>query len=197
MELTARQRQILTFIAGYKARHGVPPTQREIAGHLKIYVRGVQYHLERLEKAGYLTRTPKRSRAIDLRQEQRAALTPLLGRVAAGRPVLAEEHIEASYPLPREWTGNGESFLLKVQGDSMRDAHIVDGDLVLVKVQREVRPGEIVVAMVDDEVTVKRFQMDGQTVVLTPENEAFAPLRIENAERVRILGKVIGLFRKL
>ncbi len=197
MELSDRQRQILRFIADYKARHGAPPTLREIAQHLKIYLRGVQYHLERLERGGYLTRAPKRSRAIELRQEQRAALTPLLGRVTAGRPVLAEEHIEASYPLPREWTGSGETFLLKVQGDSMRDAHIVDGDLVLVKVQREALPGEIVVAMVDDEVTVKRFQTDRKTVVLRPENEAFAPIRVGREQRFRILGKVIGVFRKL
>ena len=197
MVLTDRQRQILNFIATYKARHSAPPTQREIARHVKIYIRGVQYHLERLEKAGYLTRTPKRARAINLRREQRAALTPLLGRVAAGRPVLAEEHIEASYPLPQEWTGSGKTFLLKVHGDSMRDARIFDGDLVLVTVQPEAHPGEIVVAMVEDEVTVKRFQLDGTTIVLQPENEQFAPIRIENGERVRILGKVIGVFRKL
>ena len=197
MELTERQRQILRFIADYKARHGAPPTLREIAQHLKIYLRGVQYHLDRLERAGYLTRTRKRSRAIELRQEQRAALTPLLGRVAAGKPVLSEENIEASVPLPREWTGGGETFLLKVQGDSMRDARIFDGDLVLVKVQREALPGEIVVAMVDDEVTVKRFQMEGKKVVLKPENEDFAPITIGKGQRFRILGKVIGVFRKL
>jgi repressor LexA len=197
MEPTDRQRQILRFIADYKARHGTSPTLREIAQHCKIYLRGVQYHLERLERAGYLTRARKRSRGIELRQEQRAVLTPLLGRVAAGRPLLAEEHIEASYPLPREWTGGGETFLLKVQGDSMRDARIFDGDLVLVKVQPKALPGEIVVAMVDDEVTVKRFQMDGQTIVLTPENEAFAPIRIGEGTRFRILGKIIGVFRKV
>ncbi len=197
MALTDRQRQILNFIANYKARHGAPPTQREIARHLKIYVRGVQYHLERMEKAGYLTRTPKRARAIDLRREQRATLTPLLGRVAAGRPVLSEEHIEATYPLPQEWTGSGKTFLLKVQGDSMRDARIFDGDLVLVTMQPEAHPGEIVVAMVEDEVTVKRFQIEGTTVVLTPENEDFAPIMIAREQRFRILGKVIGVFRKL
>lgn len=197
MELTERQRQILRFIADYKARHGAPPTLREIAQHLKIYLRGVQYHLERLERAGHLTRTRKRSRAIELRREQRTTLTPLLGRVAAGRPVLSEEHIEASYPLPKEWTEGGETFLLRVQGDSMRDAYIFDGDLVLVKVQREALSGEIVVAMVDDEVTVKRFQMDGKRVVLKPENEDFAPITIGKEQRFRILGKVIGVFRKL
>jgi repressor LexA len=197
MGLTDRQRQILRFIADYKARHGTSPTLREIAQHCKIYLRGVQYHIERLERAGYLTRARKRSRGIELRQEQRAVLTPLLGRVAAGRPLLAEEHIEASYPLPREWTGGGETFLLKVQGDSMRDAQIFDGDLVLVKVQPKALSGEIVVAMVDDEVTVKRFQVDGKTVVLKPENEAFAPIRIGEGTRLRILGKVIGVFRKL
>ncbi len=197
MELTERQRQILRFIADYKARHGASPTLREIAQHLKIYIRGVQYHLDRLERAGYLTRGRKRSRAIELRQEQRVALAPLLGRVAAGKPVLSEENIEASYPLPREWTGGGETFLLRVQGDSMRDAYIFDGDLVLVKVQREALPGEIVVAMVDDEVAVKRFQMDGKTVVLKPENEDFTPIRIGKEKRFRILGKVIGVFRKV
>jgi repressor LexA len=197
MALTDRQRQILNFIATYKARHGAPPTQREIARHVKIYVRGVQYHLERLEKAGHLIRTPKRARAINLRREQRATLTPLLGRVAAGRPVLADEHIEATYPLPQEWTGSGKTFLLKVQGDSMRDARIFDGDLVLVTIQPEAHPGEIVVAMIEDEVTVKRFQMDGTTIVLTPENEAFTPIRITQEQRFRILGKVIGVFRKL
>ncbi len=197
MALTDRQRQILNFIANYKARHGAPPTQREIARHVKIYIRGVQYHLERLERAGHLTRTPKRARAIDLRREQRAALTPLLGRVTAGRPVLADEHIEATYPLPREWTGSGKTFLLKVQGDSMRDARIFDGDLVLVTAQPEAHPGEIVVAMIEDEVTIKRFQLEGATVILQPENEQFAPIRIENGERVKIVGKVIGVFRKL
>jgi len=197
MGLTDRQRQIVRFIADYKARHGAPPTLREIAEHCKIYLRGVQYHIERLERAGVLTRTRRRSRAIGLRQESRATLTPLLGRVAAGRPLLAEEHIETNYPLPREWTGGGQTFLLKVQGDSMRDARIFDGDLVLVKVQPQALPGEIVVAMVDDEVTVKRFQVDGKTVVLKPENEAFAPIRLKEGQRFRILGKVIGVFRKL
>lgn len=197
MELTNRQRQILRFIATFKARHGARPPCGRSPSTCRSTSGGVQYHLERLEKAGYLTRARKRSRAIDLRQEQRSTLTPLLGRVAAGKPVLSEEHIEATYPLPLEWTGSGETFLLKVQGDSMRDARIVDGDLVLVKVQRDAHPGEIVVAMVDDEVTVKRFQMDGTTVILKPENEAFAPLRIENGDRVRILGKVVGVFRKI
>jgi repressor LexA len=197
MGLTDRQRQIVRFIADYKARHGAPPTLREIAQHCKIYLRGVQYHLDRLERAGYLTRARKRSRGIELRQEQRVVLTPLLGRVAAGRPVLSEEHIEASYPLPREWTGGGETFLLKIQGDSMRDARIFDGDLVLVKVQPKALSGDIVVAMVDDEVTVKRFQVDGKTVVLKPENEAFAPIRLKEGQRFRILGKVIGVFRKV
>lgn len=197
MALTDRQQQILNFIASYKARHSAPPTLREIARHVKIYVRGVQYHIERLEKAGYLTRTPKRARAIDLRREQRATLTPLLGRVAAGRPILAEEHIEATYPLPQEWTGRGKTFLLKVQGDSMRDSRIFDGDLALVTVQPEAHPGEIVVAMIEDEVTVKCFQMDGATVVLKPENEQFSPIRIAPQQRFRILGKVIGVYRKL
>jgi repressor LexA len=197
MGLTDRQRQIVRFIADYKARHGAPPTLREIAEHCKIYLRGVQYHIERLERAGVLTRTRKRSRGIELRQEQRAVLTPLLGRVAAGRPVLSEEHIEASYPLPREWTGSGETFLLKIQGDSMRDARIFDGDLVLVKVQPKALSGDIVVALVEDEVTVKRFRVDGKTVVLKPENEVFAPIRLKEGQRFRILGKVIGVFRKV
>ena len=197
MGLTDRQRQIVCFIADYKVRHGAPPTLREIAEHCKIYLRGVQYHIERLERAGYLTRARKRSRGIELRQEQRAVLTPLLGRVAAGRPVLSEEHIEASYPLPREWTGGGETFLLKIQGDSMRDARIFDGDLVLVKVQPKALSGDIVVALVEDEVTVKRFQVDGKTVVLKPENEVFAPIRLKEGQRFRILGKVIGVFRKV
>ncbi len=197
MELTERQRQILRFIADYKTKHGSAPTLREIAQHLKIYIRGVQYHLDRLERAGHLTRTRKRSRAIELRREQRTTLTPLLGRVAAGKPVLSEENVEASYPLPKEWTEGGETFLLKVQGDSMRDAYIFDGDLVLVKVQREALSGEIVVAMVDDEVTVKRFQMDGKRMVLKPENKDFAPITIGREQRFRILGKVIGVFRKV
>jgi repressor LexA len=197
MALTERQRQILRFIADYKTRHGTPPTLREIAEHCKIYLRGVQYHLERLERAGYLTRGRRRSRAIELRQEPRAALTPLLGRVAAGRPLFAEEQIEGSYPLPREWTGSGQTFLLKVQGDSMRDARIFDGDLVLVKVQPKALPGEIVVALVEDEVTVKRFQVDRGTIVLKPENQTFAPIRLKEGQRLRILGKVIGVFRKL
>lgn len=197
MSLTQRQQQILRFIAAYKARHGAPPTLREIAEHCKIYLRGVQYHLERLERAGYLTRARKRSRSIALSREPRTALTPLLGRVAAGRPVLSEEHIEASYPLPQEWTGGGETFLLKVQGDSMRDARIFDGDLVLVKVQPKALSGEIVVAMVDDEVTVKRFQVDGRTIVLMPENERFAPIRIKAGQQFRILGKVTGVFRRV
>ncbi len=197
MELTARQRQILRFIADYKARHGTAPTLREIARHCKIYLRGVQYHLERMERAGLLSRGRKRARVIELRREPRAVLTPLLGRVAAGRPLLAEEHVEAHYPLPREWTGSGETFLLKVQGDSMRDARIFDGDFALVKVQPKALPGEIVVALLDDEVTVKRFQLNEETVVLQPANETFAPVRVERGQRLRLLGKVIGVFRKL
>ncbi|MGH7369724.1 MAG: transcriptional repressor LexA [Candidatus Methylomirabilaceae bacterium] len=197
MDLTDRHRQILRFIADYKARRGAPPTLREIARHCKIYLRAVQYHLERLERAGVLTRGRKRARAIELRREPRAALTPLLGQVAAGRPLLAEEHIEASLALPREWTGGGETFLLKVQGDSMRDARIFDGDLVLVKVQPRALPGDIVVALLDDEVTIKRFQLDEETVTLQPANDAFAPIRVAKGQRFRVLGKVIGVYRKL
>jgi repressor LexA len=197
MELTDRQRQILRFIAEYKAKHGAPPTLREIAGHCKIYLRGVQYHLERLERGGLLSRGRRRARAIELRREPRMALAPLVGRVAAGRPVLSEEHIEASYPLPREWTGGGDTFLLRIQGDSMRDARIFDGDLVIVKVQPRALPGDIVVALLDDEVTVKRFGLDGETPVLQPANEAFAPIRVRKGQRFRVLGKVIGVYRKL
>lgn len=203
-ELTRRQREILDFIRSFSQRHGVPPTVREIGERFRFTPRAAFDHLRALEKKGQLRRrltTGRASRILTLADRGPATQeVPVLGRIAAGAPLLAEENREGSLPLAVEWLagkGRGEEvFALRVRGDSMVNAHIVEGDLVLVRRQGSAEPGDIVVALLDNEATVKRFGRQGEAVVLKPEHPTMSPILVRPGQKdFKILGKVIGLVR--
>ncbi len=175
---------------------GYPPSLREIAGHFEMVgTRAVEKHLIALEKKGFIRRG-KGARAIEVTGQVSGRAVPILGKVAAGSPILAEEHLLGHLMLDPTIARWEDVFLLKVQGESMKDAGILDGDLVLVKPQSDAETGENVVAMIEGEATVKRLIKRGNEIILQPENEAFSPIVItaEDAE-VQILGKVVALFR--
>jgi repressor LexA len=206
--LTERQRQILDFVTKYADAHGYPPTVREIGEAVGLASPStVHAHLANLERAGFLKRDPTKPRAIELRREPRAPAVadsevhklPLVGEVAAGGPLLAEENIEDYVAVPEPLSRGGEEFLLRVKGDSMVDAGILDGDIAVVQRQQDARDGDIVVALAGDdesadEATMKRFFNEDGRIRLQPENEALEPIY---AAHVQILGKVIGVFRQL
>ena len=208
-ELTGRQREVLGFIRTFTMRHGVPPTVREIGEKFRVTPRAAFDHLRALERKGMLHRRAsagRTSRALTLAEgapPRAERVVPILGRIAAGQPILAEENREGEIPIAASaLQGRGEDvFALRVHGESMIDAHICDGDLVLVRRQDSAQLNDIVVALVesaggDGEATVKRFQRDGERVVLKPEHPTMSPIVVDPRERsVRILGKVIGLLR--
>ncbi|MBI3638094.1 MAG: repressor LexA [Candidatus Rokubacteria bacterium] len=202
-ELTSRQRDVLNFIRAFTMRHSVPPTVREIGEKFRVTPRAAFDHLKALERKGALQRrrsARRTSRALTVvggASEVHRGV-PILGRIAAGTPLLAEENREGELPIaPSALGGAAEDvFALRVRGDSMVDAHICDGDLVLVRRQESAHLNDIVAVMVDDEATVKRFQRDGARIVLKPEHPTMAPIVVDPREHtVRILGKVIGLLR--
>jgi repressor LexA len=206
-EMTERQRDVLEFIKSFSSKHGVPPTVREIGDQFRVTPRAAFDHLKALERKGELQRRmsagrTSRSLTVTGSGTGRPYRLPILGRVAAGQPLLAAENREgeleiAAAALP----GRGEDlFALRVRGDSMIDAHICDGDLVLVRRQDGAQINDIVVAMVgsgdDAEATVKRYQRDGDRVVLKPEHPTMAPIVIDPRKReLKIIGKVVGLLR--
>jgi repressor LexA len=200
--LTHRQQEVLEFIQTFTEAHGVPPTVREIGGRFHVTPRAAFDHLRALERKGYLRRRStvgRTSRALTLAVPSRAAReVPILGRIAAGAPLLAEENREGSVPLDPGWLGGrgDDVFGLRVRGESMINAHIVEGDVVLVRRQDHAQSGDIVVALVDGEATVKRFGRDGHAVLLRPEHPTMAPIVLREGEKeLRILGKVVGLVR--
>lgn len=205
-ELTERQRQILDFIRAEIHRRGFPPSVREIGEAVGLSSSStVHSHLAALEAKGLLRRDPSKPRALevlDYRDTERGVdyervqAVPLVGQVAAGAPILAAENIEATLPLPSSFAGE-ETFILRVKGDSMIEAGILDGDFVVVRQQRAANDGDIVVAMIDDEATVKRFFRDGARVRLQPENAAMEPIYADEHTDFAILGKVVALFRRL
>ena len=209
-ELTTKQQEVLGFMRSFQARHGAPPTVREIAHRFKVTPRAAFDHLRALERKGALQRRAsagRTSRALTLVDPGAAPPyrpIPILGRIAAGSPLLAEENREGELPVtPSALPDRGEDvFALRVRGQSMIDAHIMEGDLVLVRRQDTAQPNDIVVALLeseaggDAEATVKRYLRDGQRVVLKPENPTMKPIVVDPAERqVKVLGKVIGLLR--
>jgi repressor LexA len=202
-ELTSRQRDVLGFIRMFSARHGVPPTVREIGEKFRVTPRAAFDHLRALEKKGVLQRRSaagRTSRALTLADQAPGGFrrVPILGRIAAGAPLLAAENRDGELPLaPSALPGGGDDvFALRVRGDSMIGAHICDGDLVLVRRQDSAHAHDIVVAMIDGDATVKRFHRDGPRVVLKPEHPTMAPIVVDPREHdVKILGKVIGLMR--
>lgn len=202
-DLTKRQRQILDFIMSEIHRKGYPPSVREIGKAVGLSSSStVHSHLAGLERKGYLRRDPTKPRALEVLgyretdgpiQADKVRSVPLVGRIAAGTPVLAQENIEDVLPLPKEMVDEN-SFLLKVEGESMIDAGICDGDFLVVRQQNTATNGDIVVALVDEDATVKRFFKEDGIVRLQPENRAMAPIYVDDA---LILGKATALLRRL
>ncbi|HEX5598052.1 MAG TPA: transcriptional repressor LexA [Micromonosporaceae bacterium] len=207
-ELSARQRRILEFIRDWVERYGYPPSVREIGEAVGLVSpSSVAYQLKELEKKGFLRRDPNRPRAVDVRSPNELvdeeseqphhpapAYVPMLGRIAAGRPILAEQSVEDVFPLPRELVGEGEVFMLQVKGDSMIEAAICDGDWVVVRQQPTADSGDIVAAMIDGEATVKTYRRRDGQVWLMPQNSAFDPIPAATAT---ILGRVVAVLRRI
>jgi repressor LexA len=219
--LTRRQREVLDFIGGSTRRSGRPPTLREIGEQLGIAsTNGVRDHLQALIDKGYLTRDERSARGLRLLTAHGTSLTrataahtvrraatgsargvvhvPVLGRVAAGQPVLAEQNVEHYLSIDRSVVRDGDVFALRVQGDSMRDAGIMDGDYVFVRQQATAQPRDIVVALIGEETTVKRFVPAGESIRLEPENPAYQPLVFSRKDPgLTILGKVSAVLRTI
>ena len=198
-KITAKQREILEYIKNEILNKGYPPAVREICEAVKLKsTSSVHAHLESLEKNGYIRRDPTKPRAIEIMDEnfnltrREVVNIPVIGSVAAGAPILAVENIEAYFPLPADMMPNQNAFLLNVKGDSMIKAGIFEGDKVLVQQQPTPENGEIVVALVDDSATVKRFYKEAGHIRLQPENDAYEPIIVTDCT---IMGKVFGVFR--
>jgi len=197
--ISDKQREILEYMKNEILNKGYPPTVRDIceAVHLKS-TSSVHSHLETLEKNGYIRRDPTKPRAIEIIDEnfnltrREMVNVPLVGRVAAGEPILATENIESYFPVPAEFMPNAETFMLKVKGESMINVGILDGDQILVERCSSARNGDTVVALVDDSATVKTFYKETNHIRLQPENDTMDPIIVDNCE---ILGKVFGVFR--
>jgi len=196
--LTPRQEQVLEFIRESVRANGYPPTVREICTELDLSSPStVHAHLANLERLGLIKRDPTKPRALDVVGAFRPPRPlPLVGRVAAGVPILAEENIEELVDVPGFLRRDDDDFVLRVQGDSMADAGIFNGDFIVVHSQDQAQNGEIVVALVGDEATTKRFYNEGRTVRLQPENELYEPI-IVNADEVELVGRVVGVLRQL
>ena len=206
--LTGRQQEIWKFLTDYVDEHGYPPTVREIGEAVGLASPStVHAHLANLERAGLIKRDPTKPRALELRRDPKPETAraddvhrlPLLGEIAAGGPLLAEQNVEEYVAVPEPLARGGEEFLLRVKGDSMINAGILEGDLVVVRRQQDAKDGDIVVALAGadetaDEATVKRFFRENGRIRLQPENDALEPIY---TEYVQILGKVTGVFRSL
>ncbi|MCD7834354.1 MAG: transcriptional repressor LexA [Lachnospiraceae bacterium] len=197
--ITPKQQEILDYIKSEILSRGFPPAVREIcqAVHLKS-TSSVHSHLESLEKNGYIRRDPTKPRAIEILDEsfnltrREMVSVPIVGTVAAGQPILAEQNIDSYFPIPAEYMPNEQSFILRVKGESMVNAGILDGDCVLVRQQTTADNGDIVVALLDDSATVKTFYKEKDHIRLQPENDTMDPILVCD---VQILGKVFGVFR--
>jgi repressor LexA len=210
MDLTKRQQEIFDFIKRYSADFGYPPTVRDIGKAVGLASSStVHAHLANLEKLGLLRRDPSKPRAIEMLDRARGGVEqavenvkslvkpdglPLVGQVAAGSPILAEENIEDYVPVPPLAGGDSGEYILRIRGESMKNAGMLEGDYVVVRPQEDATDGEIVVALVGEEATVKRFFRESDHVRLQPENETMEPIRSKD---VRVLGRVVGLFRSV
>ncbi|GIF19212.1 repressor LexA [Actinoplanes tereljensis] len=200
-ELSVRQQQILTMIREWIGRKGYPPTMREIAAAVGLASpSSVAHQLDRLEELGYIRRDARGSRAVDIRSSEPATLreedirVPLVGSIAAGTPITADEQVEEELTLPQSLVGHGTLFALRVKGDSMIDAAICDGDLVVVRQQPTAENGDIVAAMIEGEATVKVLRTEGHRIDLVPRNPAYDVIPGHNAV---ILGKVVSVLRRV
>ncbi len=200
-KISPKQQEILEYIKSQILERGFPPAVRDIceAVHLKS-TSSVHSHLETLEKNGYIRRDPTKPRAIEILDDsfnfmrREMVNVPLVGRVAAGEPLLAQQNIENYFPVPIEFMPNKQTFMLTVKGESMVNAGILDGDMVLVQQQQTARDGDMVVALIEDGATVKTFYKEDGVIRLQPENDTMEPIIVTD---VQILGKVIGVFRFL
>ena len=197
--LTAKQQQVLDYIKEEILKKGYPPAVREICEAVGLRsTSSVHSHLETLEKRGYIKRDPAKSRTIEILDDNFQMLRkdmvniPMIGRVAAGEPILAQQNIENYFPIPAEYVPREESFMLRVKGDSMINIGILSGDSILVKRQETARNGDVVVALIDDSATVKTFYNEGDHIRLQPENDDMDPIIVPDCT---ILGKVFGVFR--
>ncbi len=196
-DLTVRQKEILSFLQKFISEHGYPPTLNEIREHFSFAsVQAVKGHLLALEKKGYLQRIEKISRGLILKERMEQSLPiPILGRVPAGQPLSEEENIEGYFFLDKNFLGSGKIFALKVKGESMKEAGILDGDYVIVNQESSVNNGDIVVALVDGECTVKFFFRMAEKIELRPAHPSYKT--ISSRENLHLLGKVVAVFRKI
>jgi len=196
--LTVRQREVLDFINGYLEQHRYPPSIRDLAEHFRISIRGAYDHLKALRKKGYVRSSEGRSRSLEVlddgsaERQHRLVRIPLLGRVAAGLPVFADENVEGTIAVSDELLGAGSHFALRVRGASMCDAGILDGDIAIVRRQEDADNGDIVVAMIQEAATLKRFFRESNRIRLQAENPDFPPIFTQN---LRILGKLRAVQR--
>lgn len=198
-KISKKQSEILEYIKSQIINKGYPPSVRDICEAVDLKsTSSVHSHLETLEKNGYIRRDPTKPRAIEIIDDnfnlarREVANVPIVGKVAAGEPILAVENIESYFPVPMEFMPNEQCFMLKVQGDSMINAGIFDGDTIIVEQSQTARNGDMVVALVDDSATVKTFYREADHIRLQPENDAMAPIIVPDCQ---ILGKVFGVFR--
>ena len=199
--ITEKQKEILEYIKSEILKRGFPPAVREIceAVHLKS-TSSVHSHLETLERKGYIRRDPTKPRAIEILDDSFQLLrkemvnVPIVGKIAAGSPLLAVENIESYFPIPSEYLPNAQTFLLEVQGESMINAGVLPGDHILVQQQNNAENGEMIVALIDDSATVKTFHREDGYIRLQPENDTMDPILVQETQ-LHILGKVIGVFR--
>jgi repressor LexA len=197
--LTKRQNEVLGFLEFYIDQNKFPPTIREISQNFQISVKGAYDHVKALEKKGFIRTQDGRSRAIEISNRKTETIAkpyeniPILGRVAAGAPLLAEENLEGQIPVPKSFLDNGSHFALHVKGDSMSGAGILDGDTAILRKQQTANNGEIVVALVDEAVTLKRFYKEASRVRLQPENPEYYPLYTQD---VKVLGKLVTIIRQ-
>ncbi len=200
-KITTKQQEILDFIKKKTLERGYPPAVREICEAVKLRsTSSVHAHLETLEKNGYIRRDPSKPRAIEIMDDsfqmvrQEMTSIPIVGQVAAGLPILAEQNINGYFPLPMDIVPNNEVFVLKVKGESMINIGIMDGDQIFVECTNTARNGEVVVALIDDSATVKTFYKEDGHIRLQPENDSMDPIIVDNCE---IVGRVFGVFRKM
>jgi len=198
--LTPKQQLILDFLKAEIRQNGYPPTVREICDAVGLSSTStVHAHLETLERKGFIRRSPAKNRSTEILEEDFYSNTrelvnvPIVGRVAAGVPILAQENIEDTFPIPIDYVKNDVCFMLHVKGDSMINKGILDGDLVLVRQQQDATSGDIIIALLDDSATVKTFSREGELIRLSPANPAYEPILVSDCN---VLGKVIGLYRR-
>lgn len=197
--ISSKQKEILEYVKSRIINKGYPPSVREICEAVKLKsTSSVHSHLETLEKNGYIRRDPSKPRAIEIIDDEfnltRRELVnvPIVGTITAGQPILAVENVDSYFPIPSEYMPNSDTFMLKVKGDSMINAGIFDGDKVLIQKQSHAKNGNYIVALIDDEVTIKTFYKESGYIRLQPENDALEPIIVTD---LQVLGIVIGLFR--